>query len=1056
MSCRMTCEMTCEVSFQNMGFPSWKSPKAGTSPDNETVSVFCSYARVDHRVVEGLVASLQARNVAVWVDTADIPPATAWMSEIERAIDSSMSFMLLLSPSYVASPTCRAEATRARSSGKIIIPVVIEEVDELEDLSWLRAINWIDATSAADDPVIDLIARAATTNPQWAEQHRDLLLKAREWEQSGRRRTKLLRGRAIGVAERAMLDPRLPSDPQPVDVQRQYLAACRRSQRVTRWTFTALTTLASVISIGSAIVAVRQADHARHLQSTAEARLLAAAAVDEADPAISALLAAEAVYRTDTPTTEAVEALITSARLLASSPLTTEARFDLESAPSDISLAPDGRHLALRTGEGDWEITDLTGEPVGVSFKSDGSPLWRPDGSALAADTPSGLRVIGVDGSLLVTEEADADPRSWSPDGRLLLTARPRVDDFSGEFPIIDVSAGGRVTKVVEILVGFGVPTFSWDPSGRYVAVTDMELLGDSLRRFVLMIDLEQERVAEIYYPYDVEVTAATAIVCCHIGDDPLLVIGTTSGELFNIGASEWWSGSETAPAYGFLTGFESSTVEVIEVSPDGLKVASGGADGGITLTSRYDSPILAVPGAGRSEVSAIAWDETSQRFVAARTDGSLVVVDQNGTQLGAPVGSSPNRPVNDIVLSGDGRVVTVTADNDIVVYRLEAPNETIDLGATTVVSAAAWNPTGQFLAVGTASGVIELLDQIGRSTGVTYRADELGLLNSPVLSLDWSPNGEYIAVTLENGGLAMVESGQRRWQTVFQYSWQGPTDVSWSSDSTFVVVAGPDGLATRFYVDGSSAPVDPEAYDAWLDSGEQGDVSGAWATSDDHVVTLSFDGVVTLISADGRQRRTTSVEPYSRGVGGTNAPVAVIETNQITLLGAGLDSVVLTDDSEDRWTTARWSPTGDRLAVTDLVGEIVIFDATGREEFTFVSDRSANIAGFSWAATGDALLVWFDNAEALHVSATENGDIRSIRLRNRPAEWMAWSPSGQEILSVSKSGSIWIERLPAPQQICRFVRALVDLEPFRERLRSITTEESCDAPDSLAPIDLW
>jgi hypothetical protein len=81
---------------------------------------FFSYSRRDDEHSGGALSRLRARiydelrlqlgrDLRVWQDTAAIPQGTLWGDEIKRAIAESAFFVLIVTPSSVASPHCKTE-----------------------------------------------------------------------------------------------------------------------------------------------------------------------------------------------------------------------------------------------------------------------------------------------------------------------------------------------------------------------------------------------------------------------------------------------------------------------------------------------------------------------------------------------------------------------------------------------------------------------------------------------------------------------------------------------------------------------------------------------------------------------------------------------------------------------------------------------------------------------------------------------------------------------------------------------------------------------------------
>lgn len=86
--------------------------------------VFISYARVDARFVRKLHDALRAHERESWVDWDDIPPSAAWLKEVFSGIESSDTFVFVISPDSVQSPVCNLELGHAVAHNKRVVPVV--------------------------------------------------------------------------------------------------------------------------------------------------------------------------------------------------------------------------------------------------------------------------------------------------------------------------------------------------------------------------------------------------------------------------------------------------------------------------------------------------------------------------------------------------------------------------------------------------------------------------------------------------------------------------------------------------------------------------------------------------------------------------------------------------------------------------------------------------------------------------------------------------------------------------------------------------------------------
>jgi len=88
---------------------------------------FFSYSRDDSEFVLKLAKDLRDAGINIWLDQLDIPVGKRWDTEIEIALKSSQSQLVILSPSAVASHNCMDEVSYALEEDKRVIPILLEE-----------------------------------------------------------------------------------------------------------------------------------------------------------------------------------------------------------------------------------------------------------------------------------------------------------------------------------------------------------------------------------------------------------------------------------------------------------------------------------------------------------------------------------------------------------------------------------------------------------------------------------------------------------------------------------------------------------------------------------------------------------------------------------------------------------------------------------------------------------------------------------------------------------------------------------------------------------------
>ena len=162
--------------------------------------LFISYAREDLEFVKALASRIIETDHTVWIDLEGIAPSAEWLEVILDNIRSSAAFAFVISPHSVVSDVCLLELGYATEVGKKIIPVLREEA-KLPDV--LAKLQWI-PLRAGDDfkRGVDELVGALSFDLEWSRLHSRILVRAREWEKSDKKRQDLLlRGRELEQAE---------------------------------------------------------------------------------------------------------------------------------------------------------------------------------------------------------------------------------------------------------------------------------------------------------------------------------------------------------------------------------------------------------------------------------------------------------------------------------------------------------------------------------------------------------------------------------------------------------------------------------------------------------------------------------------------------------------------------------------------------------------------------------------------------------------------------------------------------------------------------------------
>jgi len=134
---------------------------------------FLSHSSRDHDVALQICEILESRGVSCWIAPRDIDPGTPYDEEIIRGIESSQTFILLLSGSSNESQHVKRELMRALRASHPIYPIRIQKVEPGPKLEYLlEGIHWVDAWAPPLEEHLDRLAELILTAGPDAKGHR--------------------------------------------------------------------------------------------------------------------------------------------------------------------------------------------------------------------------------------------------------------------------------------------------------------------------------------------------------------------------------------------------------------------------------------------------------------------------------------------------------------------------------------------------------------------------------------------------------------------------------------------------------------------------------------------------------------------------------------------------------------------------------------------------------------------------------------------------------------------------------------------------------------------
>lgn len=136
-------------------------------------------------------------------------------------------------------------------------------------------------------------------------------------------------------------------------------------------------------------------------------------------------------------------------------------------------LAPDGKHVAYATAEGDGAVKPLpdgAASPLYEKSVNAGACDWSPDSRTLAYVEDGALHLWREGQRSVLVAKCGLTDLAWSPDGKQIAYGRRAEDDKDLGLWIVS-AAGGEPKRLVKGTGDvFGAGNISWSPDGQWIA----------------------------------------------------------------------------------------------------------------------------------------------------------------------------------------------------------------------------------------------------------------------------------------------------------------------------------------------------------------------------------------------------------------------------------------------------------------------------------------------------------------------------------------------------------------------------------------------------------
>ncbi len=1001
-------------------------------PQTERVNrydAFISYARADNMAASGfsidrLRDRLHADGHDVWVDVEEIPGGAIWRERVRRGIEACNAFIFIVTPTSVESEYCRQELEDAFALHKLIVPVLFCDVDPKALPPALAEVEWVFLREGDDEELgVRRLTEALGTDLEWRDQHTRVAGRAREWLDSGRDDSYLLRGADLRAAE-SWHARQGGHREAPTREQGEYIARSRHAASRRQRALVAGLTVGFVVAVGLAVFALIQRQDAIANQHIAESRALAAEAVSQldADPELAVLLALDAVKAKQTP--EAVLALRQAVGadqlrrvLLSNGGRVWAVKFD-PTNPDILASASDDGSVRL------WDV--LTGRRMVLWHGGSTHPHYYRSTSKVDFAGASDL-AFNARGTLLAQGFLDGTVHVWS-----LRTLRPALPvltvphraqvlsvSFHGSSLVASTAAGQAVEwstetgSVVTVTLAYSHPldlvNFSPDGNSNVQAFDDgLIALNRGNSYVVIGGDYRDTPSVAAFSPNGKRIVAAWndggARLWTSSGHPVATLAITDPSQSFTGSHIETaaFSPDSTLVAVGYFSGtigiFDTDSGRLISiihssstspadslafVSPVDYLVAAS-LDGTTRLWNPYTGQQLALLADGQTPVIGMAISADGTRLATGYYDGTVRIWEPlpghalyNESLLnsgGFPAAPTPDR--RSIVASNRGTLVLRDVASARPIYSL---GSFPDLAGAPFFSA-----RRNLVAIPQTSGItVETLDG-SRRISLAESPFASNFASSIWQTASYDPDGSRLVAPTAGGGISVWSTSTGRILWSFRPKGTNIRQALFSPDGRLIASAGTNGVSYLLPADGHGQPLILRSHDTSpmaMALRGRGDIA---FSPDGRLLATAELGVQLWNTRTGRQ-----VGP---GLPDDGIFVAFAPDGHSLVTdksGAGVTVVVPVSDTGFRGSAEQF-PTGDavdaafapgnQLIVGSLLGGVTMYDIRtgeiverfGAAHTTFGIDFGSQ-ALLSWSSSGSTLYACDACGSAAQVERTAN-----------------------------------------------------------------------------------
>jgi WD40 repeat protein len=403
----------------------------------------------------------------------------------------------------------------------------------------------------------------------------------------------------------------------------------------------------------------------------------------------------------------------------------------------------DGKQIITLDADGKICVWDLTGKLLAQWQSNEGKAtgiFFTPNNSVATAQDNGTVKLWDLSGKLLLSISAFERKVTWvdfSPDGKNIVTVGEsdlvKIWDISGKLKFELKGHKGWLSWV----------GYSSDSQRIYSADTNGIVKAWNAQGKEIGLKPAAPESSDLFYPSIVDTTPVTTAI--FTSDGQQIITAAMDGTV-----RMWDLSMKQTNLF-----FAQPTINSMAVSPNGLQIATVGANGNAYLWDKNGKFLVQFVGSN-SSINSIAFSPDGSKVVIAGSDGIGRLFDLSGTLLAEFKGHQ--KPINNIGFSPDGtRVATVSDDESIKIWDLTGKLIQTWQGKQGFLKSMRFSPAGQYIATGGINGSIKLWDLTGKEIKEFFH-----IMPKGVYSIDFSPDGNYLAAAGFEGDLGVWNlSGQ-------------------------------------------------------------------------------------------------------------------------------------------------------------------------------------------------------------------------------------------------------------------------------------------------------